>query len=220
MPEQNKTGTIIRSLLSVLFALLGCAAVAVVVYVCVKLPSQPPMLLTQPEAAKNTVTAMMDSVCQGDYREASGYILGNPDFGVDREPEDELGALFWDALLESMEYELVGECYTTETGLAQDVTFTCLDLNSVTTVLRQRSQALLEQRVQEAEDTGEIYDEENNYREDVVLEVLLDAARMSIEEDGKSVTVELTVNLKYRDGRWWVVADKALLDAISGSVLF
>lgn len=220
MPEKNKIGTILRSLFSALFALLGCTAVAAVVYVCVNFPGQPPMLLTQPEAARNTLTAMMDSVCRGDYREASEQIWGNPDFGADREPEDELGVLLWDALLDSMEYELVGECYTTDTGLAQNITFTCLDLNSVTSVLRQRSQALLEQRVQEAEDSGEIYDEENNYREDVVLEVLYDAARISIEEDGKTVTVELTVNLKYRDGRWWVVADKALLDAISGGVLF
>lgn len=58
MPEKNKNGMIVRSLFSALFALLGCAAVAAVVYVCVNFPGQPPMLLTQPKAAKNTLKAM------------------------------------------------------------------------------------------------------------------------------------------------------------------
>jgi len=28
------------------------------------------------------------------------------------------------------------------------------------------------------------------------------------------------VNLSYQDGKWWVVADEALLDAISGGILY
>ena len=101
-----------------------------------------------------------------------------------------------------------------------DSTVTCLDLNSVTGSLRERSQALLEERIANTTDLTEIYDENNDYREDVVMEVLYEAAREALAEDAVMVTVELTVNLKYQDGKWWVVADKALLDAISGGVLF
>lgn len=140
--------------------------------------------------------------------------------GVDREAADELGVLYWDAFVESASYELVGECYATENGVAQDITFTCLDLNSATGSLRERSQALLEDRIENTTDLTEIYDENNDYREDVVMEVLYEAARDALDEDAVMITVELTVNLKYQDGKWWVVADKALLDAISGGVLF
>ena len=128
--------------------------------------------------------------------------------------------ILWDALLDTMEYDLTGQCYTTDMGLAQDLTFTYLDPTSVTANLRTRSQTLLEQRVAEAEDVAEIYDENNNYREDFVMDILFEAAQDALREDSKTVTVVLTVNLKYQDGQWWIIADTNLLDAISGGVLF
>ena len=33
-------------------------------------------------------------------------------------------------------------------------------------------------------------------------------------------TVELTIQISYQDGSWWVIADNALLDAISGGILY
>ena len=78
----------------------------------------------------------------------------------------------------------------------------------------------LEQRVLDAVDVSEIYDENNEYREDFVMSVLKDAVADALEEDAKKMTVELTVNLSYQNGKWWVVADEALLDAISGGILY
>jgi hypothetical protein len=74
--------------------------------------------------------------------------------------------------------------------------------------------------VAEAADVTEVYDENNDYREDVVMEVLLEAAEDSLAEDAQNMSVTLTVGLRYWDNRWWVVADEALLDAISGGVLY
>ena len=50
--------------------------------------------------------------------------------------------------------------------------------------------------------------------------VLLDAAKDAIREDAAEKTLELTVYLNYQNGDWWVIADAALLDAISGGVLY
>jgi hypothetical protein len=165
-------------------------------------------------------SGIMDAVAEGDYEEASQSIYGTPDLGVGREAADHVGILIWDAFEGSVTYELLGECYTTDQGLAQDVTITCLDIASVTTNLKERSQTLLEQRVAEAADVSEIYDENNDYREDFVMEVLHDAVVDALEEDARNMTMELTVNLSYRDGKWWVVADEALLNAISGGILY
>lgn len=219
-PEPERKPTWVTGIFAVLFSLCGIAAVAAVLFVCIRFSNAQPILLSAPEDAVAAVTGMLDSVCEGDYQSASTYMLGNPDLGADREAADELGILFWDAIQDSMSYELVGESYVTDTGLAQNIKFTFLDLNSLTTNLRERSTAMLEERVQEAEDPAEIYDEDNNYREDVVMDVLYEAAEIAIKEDGKNITVELTVNLKYQNGHWWIVADKALLDAISGGILF
>ena len=52
------------------------------------------------------------------------------------------------------------------------------------------------------------------------MNVLYDAAEQALREDSASMTVSLTLNLKYQDGRWWVIADSELLDAVSGGILY
>lgn len=202
--------------LSAALLLVGITAGALAIHISLRYPTEKPILLEQPDVAIRQVTDMMDAVCEGDYDQASTYLLGNPSLGVAEKPENVIGALLWDAFLDSTEYELTGECYTTDAGLAQNVSFTYLDTASVTVNLRQRAQELLNQRVAEAEDVSEIYDENNEYREALVMEALQEAVQAALLEDAKTVTVTLTVNLKHQNGQWWVVVDNALLDAFAG----
>ncbi len=210
----------LRIIASVLLAAVGLSAAAAAVYLCTQFVDAKPMLLTPPDVARSKVIMLMNAVSEGDYEEASQSIYGTPSLGVDREAADEVGVMIWDAFQGSITYELQGECYTTEQGLAQNVSITCMDVTSVTVNLKERSQTLLEQRVAEAVDVSEIYDENNDYREDFVMAVLRDAVEDALEEDARTMTMELTVNLSYQDGKWWVVADEALLDAISGGILY
>ena len=209
-----------KKFLAVILCLAGLCAAAAAVYLSVQFMDTKPILLTPPDEAKTRVVAMMDAVCQGDYAEASQSILGTPSLGVDREAGSDVGIMIWEAFQESLSYELVGECYTTDQGLAQNVTVTCLDITSVTEQLRDRSQTMLEQRVAEAENVSEIYDDNNEYREDFVMDILHTAVTDALKENTREMTVELTVRLSYQDGSWWVVADEALLDAISGGILY
>ena len=209
-----------KKLLALVLTLAGLCTAAAAVYLSMTYKNSDPILLTSPDIPRSQVTAMMDAVCQGDYEQAAAVIYGTPDLGVNREAADPVGVLIWEAFQESLSYELVGDCYPTEQGLAQNVTVTCLDITSVTASLGDRSRKMLEQRVAEAEDVSEIYDENNEYREDFVMEVLYDAAKDALREDAREKKLELTVNLSYQDGVWWVIADEALLDAISGGVLY
>lgn len=210
----------IKKLLSVFFVIVGVAAAAAAVYLGLGNKDADPTLLVPPEEAQQQVVALMDAVCQGNFDEASTYLQGQPSLGVDREPTDEVGVLIWDAFCGSMNYELVGECYATEDGLAQNISFSCMDVTSVTDVLRDRSQAMLQQRVEEAEDLSEVYDDDLQYREDVVMEVLHDAAELAIQEDAETITTDLTLKLSFQNEQWWIIADRELLDAISGGILY
>lgn len=202
------------------FGAAGAVAAAAAVCLSLVFMNEDPVLLTPPNLAKSQAAAMMNAVCNGDYGEASEYILGNPDLGVNREASDAVGVMIWDSFTGSLSYEMVGPCYTTDEGLAQQIELTGLDIESVTADLKNRSQALLAQRVEEAEDTSEIYDEGNDYKEEFVMDVLYDAVTQAIAEDSVYQTVTLTLNLTYQNGRWWVVADNELLDAISGGILY
>ena len=207
-------------ILTGVFLVLGITAAVLAVYFSAAFTQAKPVLMSSSDAAQQQVVAMMDEVCAGEFSKASAYILGNPSLGVDREASGVAAAMIWDAFVESTAYELSGPCYVTDDGLAQNITFTCLDMSSVHKNLRQRAQSLLEQRIAEAEDTSAIYDENHEYREDVVNAVLEEAVAAALKEDATTITTTVAVCLKYENGQWMVVADQALLDVLFGDVLF
>jgi len=202
-----------------LFGVAGvCAAVLSITLAFQKMDASP-VLVEQPETAREQVEVLMEAVSNNDYVTASTVIQGNPVFGADREPADAVSGLIWDAFVESVSYELVGELYATDSGVAQNITVTALDMGSVTANLKERSEKLLEQRVKAAEDPDEVYDEKNEYREDFVMQVLYDATVQALNQDAKTVTSDVTINMIFEDGQWWIVSDSALLSAITGGVL-
>ena len=206
------------TILSRIFGLLAAAVAALTLWITFDALNARPVLVTPPAAAAETADALLAAVCAGDYDTASGLVYGTPNLGMDREPADEVGRLLWEAFQESFAYELEGECYATDTGIAQNVTVTYLDFSSVTASLGDRSQTLLVQRVAEAEDADTVYDENGDYREDFVLEVLREVTLDALREDAKNKEQKLTLNLVHKRGQWWVVMDQALLSALTGGI--
>ena len=213
------TMRLIRGFFVFLFAVAAAAAAAAGFYLSFTNMTAEPVLVEQPEAAERRVVTLMDAVCDSDYDTVSALLYGTPDLGVDRDAADPVGVLLWEALEESRSYEMTSECYATDTGLAWDVKLECLDLTSVTSVLRERSQALLELRVAESEDISEVYDENNEYREEFVMDVLYDAAQQALEQDARNTTYSFTLNLVYANGEWWIMPEATLMEAVSGGIL-
>lgn len=202
--------------ISWLFAAAGALLAALTVVLSLTCLNADPILVTVPEDAEQRASALMIALSRGEYDEAEKMLYGNPNLGVDREAADEVGILIWDAFVSSIDYEFSGDFYATDSGIARNVSITALELASVTENLGQRSQALLERRVANAEDVSQVYDENNDYREDFVMNVLYDAAYQSLQEDARYVSREVTLNLVYRQGKWWVMPSQELLSAISG----
>ena len=175
-----------------------------------------PVLVAASEDAAGAAQELMDALSEGDFSKAETVLYGQPSLGADRQAADAVGRLIWEAFVESIDYRLEGTLYATDGGLAQNVSITTLDIGSVTAPLKSRSERLLEQRVAKAEDVSQIYDENNDYREEFVMQVLYDAASQAIAEDAKYITKDITLNLVYHDEQWWVMADQALLRVISG----
>ena len=211
----------LKTLRTILAVVLCLAALFVAVFgVCFALANRhaAPLLVKEDPRARNVVQGLLDSVSRGDYTKAGAYLLGAPDLGVDRPAESALGVFLWDAYQESLTFTPVGECYVTSSGIAFDYTVRRLDLDSVTANLNTRSQKLLSEAVKGATDMDEVYDENNEYREAFVMEVLLEAAKQALKEDAAYVEQTFTVNMVYREGKWYAVPDSGLMDAISGSL--
>ena len=210
---------ILKKILGVILVLAGLILAAGGIYVSFASLDAEPVLISEPVEASGRVTELMDAIVACDYEKASSVLYGNPQLGLDREPADEVGVMLWDAFVKSQSYELKGGCVADHSGLTQQVVMTYLDLSSVTENLAARSQAVLMQRIDEAENIDEIYDENNEYREDVVMDALKEAVTVALKEDAKQTSVELTLNLIYRNKQWWVVSNSQLINAISGGIM-
>jgi len=205
-------------IVSGLFALLAAVFALLAVGFTAEFLETAPVVLKEPEAAVETADHFMAAVCRGDYEAARMLLDRNPDLGTDHVPEDAAENLIWEAYLDSMDYCLTGECYAVGSGLSQDVQFLCLDLDSVTGKLGDRARKLLEQKVAQAKDPSEVYGPDNNYRRELVEEVLRTVTESAIREDAEYREQTITLKLTCRDGRWYVVPEQQMLNVLFGGI--
>lgn len=205
--------------LSVLFAVLGFAAAGLGIFTALNFRDASPILVNEPDAARNQVVTMLDALCESDFDTVSACMYGTPNLGIDRVPEDAVSAMVWEALAASFSYELEGGLYATDSGVAQNVVITCLDLNSVVRGLQERSTVMLEQSVEQTEDPDEVYDQFGNYLEEFVMDVVMDTTRDVLENHSQTISWEVTLNLVYENGQWWIMPEAPVMKAISGGIL-
>ncbi len=208
----------ISKVFAAIFSLLGTAICVLTVLLCLNNLNKPPVLAQTPQLAVNRVESLFQALCSDDYAAASAMIYGNPELGGSAAEESGISDTIWAAFVDSLGYSLVGECYATDSGIAQKVQVSYLDIASVTDVLQERSRELLQQQVLEAEDMAEVYDENNEYRQDFVDQVVLQAARDTLKQDARYMETELTIHLAYTQGQWWILSDDALMQIISGGI--
>ena len=194
----------IRSGISAVFAMLAAMVAAASVFLVVTSRGRQPVLLYAPEEAKLCVEEMMEAICDGDFVSAAGWMYGSPDLGIAREPEDAVNKTFWNAFVSSLDYELVGQLYATDTGTAQDVKIISMELAAAT------------QGMEQAADASEIYDASNGYKDSFVESVITQAAQDALEEDTRYSYRIVTLQLVYSGDQWWVMPNRELLNAISG----
>lgn len=152
----------------------------------------------------------------GDLEAAAQLMYGQPDLGVNQIPEDPETALLWDAFCSSIRMEFTGDYAVEQGSLVRTGSISNLDVSAIVGKFPERVQALLDQRIASAQSLTEIYDEQNNFREELVDQVLREALQQTLAQDGETVTREVTLKLVNRDGRWWVVPHQNLLQILTG----
>lgn len=202
-----------------LFALLGICVAVSALWLSVYARDAAPAVVETPEAALAQVESMMEAFCSGDYAAASSCMYGNPDMGMDREATDSVGVQIWEAFASSMTYELVGECYATDAGLAQEIRVTTLDIGAVTDYLEAHARDNIESQAKGASDYDEVFDENEEYREEFIRRVLDETTQAALQQTDATITTEVTLHLVWSDGQWWIVSNESLLRAISGGIV-
>lgn len=207
-----------KKMLSGLFGLLGLALAATGLMLCFRSVDVPARIFELDAAAPERTEAWMEAVCAGDYETAGQMMYGQPELEPGMDEDDPVSVLFWEAGVDRLSYEFLGDCYPTRTGIARDVKIIMLDLPRVMELLRPRTEAVMEQRIEEWEYLDGVYDENNNYQDSFVMDSLREAAEVLLNEGRFITSRELTLNLIYEDGQWWVLPEQDLINTLSGKI--
>ena len=169
-----------------------------------------------PQEAVEVSDAFARALNEGDMEAAAQLMYGQPDLGISAVPETPESALVWDAFCGSISFGYSGELQMEQSGFVRAGSFTAMDVSAVMGKLPERTQALVDQKVAGTADLTELYDEENNFREELTSRILREALQQILAQDSQTVTREVTVRLVNRDGQWWVIPHQNLLQMLTG----
>lgn len=203
---------------AVIFGIVGLVLMLGTTVLCLTSLDAQAALKEVPREAQVCAQELVDAIGSGDLTVAAAKLYGQPDFGAAGTPGDAAAGAVWAAFLDSVSCEFSGNYYATDSGIARKVTVTALNIPSVMENVSSRASALLTQRVNAATEMSELYDENNDFRADLVAEVMAQALDQAMAEDAKTFTREVTLNLTCQDGQWWVVPDGALMQVLSGGL--
>lgn len=206
--EKTKRSVILWSIAG---AILSLCTLAAVIYGI----NSTPKVLVDSEALAASAEEVLECARSGDYDALSQLLYGTPDLGACPEKAENAESMIWYAFLDSIDYQVSQECYASGSGVALDIRIRCLDISAVTASLQAIAPELLLQTAQQEED---IYDEQNNYRESFISEVLCAATAQVLAEEPQLLDRELTLTFTQSDGRWQVVPTESLLQLLSGYV--
>lgn len=194
-------------------ALLSLCTLAVILWGL----NSTPVLLVDASAVHTAAEYTLGCFRGGDYEALEQQLYGAPDLGDYPEDTQTPEGILWNAYRESLDYQISGECVPSGNGLAVTVQVRYLDIPAVTQTLQDMVPALLEQTASE-KDKSEVYDENRQYREAFLEEVLAAATEQSLSADRPMLEQEITLQLLRSEGGWKVVPTDALYRLLSGFV--
>lgn len=209
-----KKNRIFSNLLAALAVITALASV----YLISIAMAAPPIMVGQPAAISARVEEMLTAVCRADYETVSGMLYERPNLGSYPEERSAAEDLLWTAYLESLEYEIMGNCYAGDSGLTVDVKIRALDINETVSDLGNRTQRMLADRMEQAENISEIYNESNDFHQEMVMEILREATMQSLQESTAYQEQTISLNLVFEKGEWWILPNTELLNILSGAV--
>lgn len=208
----------IRQMLSGVLMALGIGCLVLALWAVSYGVRSHPTFLQYPVNAEERAESLMNAVCSGSYDKASEYLYGTPNLGAPTDDSTVAVNLVWEAFLDSLEYEFVGGCSPEESGVSIEASLRFLNVSSAIGSLDTRAQELLNQRIQAAKSSEELYDENNEYRQEIIDQVLRDATLQVLEENQDRQERTITLHLVYEDGQWWVFPEADLLGVLSGAI--
>lgn len=209
-----------RKTLSAVIGTLSIGVAVFAVWLCVYAAGAAVKLDGGPDESGETLARFFDCLKAEQWDEAYGYLCNYSTLGLEAEPEDALSARFWEAQKAAWAFRVSEDWTLDGTCIKRQVTVRGLNMDAIRDDIAAQVQALLEEAVENARLKSDVYDENGDYREDVAIDALHQAAETVLRDiSAYTVDREVTVDMCLQDGKWCVSPGKELLSALtSGAV--
>ncbi len=169
------------------------------------------------EAPTARLEQFFDALKRRDWPAVSDCLAGGGSLGLEATPEDPVAAALWEAERAVWDFEILPGNTLEGAQLCKAVRVRCLDAAALSETIGALVEAKLAAAVEAADTEEAIYTAEGAYRPELLEWALLEAAtEVAADPAGCTSVREIPVRLELDRGQWRIVADKALLGALTG----
>ena len=216
-----KPFNIVKRIFAVLFFLAAIAAAVYAVHV-IRYADAAELQVNDDEPGGPTerLEVFFGALEEKDFPAAYACLSNYSTLGLENAPEDDIAALFWKAQQDVWDFEILPGHEMNGTKLTKHVRVTCLDAAAISALIGEDVQDRLAAVVEEATAESDVYDENGDYKAEILETALHEAAAEAIKTaPSHTYTREIVMHLEYADGQWLIAADNNLLSALtSGAV--
>ena len=207
-----------RGKLRAFWLALAVILVVLAVLLCVAATLMGSLYIRPSGDPQETVVRFFDAVKSGAYSEAYACLSDYESLGLENAPESEAGQLLYQALKDSYEYSLSGDCRAEGLNAVQRVKFSYLNVGQAASDAAAKVgdvlAVLIEERPRE-----ELADEEGNILPQVNEEAFLTALQQVLEDTMHYTrSTELELQLVYNGSEWLMVSSPELITALIGGL--
>lgn len=150
-----------------------------------------------------TAEHFMASLCAGDHQAAEAIMPGLPAAKTEKAPESDWGKALYNAAKSALSYSLEGNGSFSGRDAEQRVSLTLFDGDRLLPGMNEEINAILADFVEKAERAGDVYDENRDFKPELVEKAFEQVLLSRLENPGEYLYSEgLTLKMNYEKGLW------------------
>lgn len=197
------------------FGICAAGLALAVVLLCVFCRNASPLVFGGTAKATRQVSRLLSDVNTADAAVIASYFPEGTDlermYSLDQPVADALTRTVW----KSLSFELAGDARGTGSALAVDVKLRTMDAGKTLEQAKEKVRPLVNEKVRKADSLDAIFDADNQYKEEFLNAVLLEALDDTLKNP-EMREQSITVYVRKTGGRWEILPEDSLMNALSG----
>lgn len=196
-----------------LLAALGTALMVLAAVWCFGSLDKPARVAQLPQGLEQCAQELETALDDGDLQAFQDLLYGQPQLGI--EPGDDQTQAFWEVYCGGIAWEYTGGFSPAAGGYTRTAAVSVPDIQALAGTIGPRARELLEQTMAAATIREELYDEDGNFRQELMDKALEQAVQEALAATPQLRQYQGTVRFVSQDGRWQALPDKTLMQAFA-----